>query len=125
MKEVLDLAPSSTTPSVYLDLIKEEFKIAGRSMPEDSEGFYGPVKDWMRKHLTGTMLKGNFDFHLEYYNTGSFIRLMEVLNLLAELNKGGCHFSVRWYYDADDLDAKDDGESFKDVVKVPFEIIEI
>lgn len=94
-------------------------------MPEDSEGFYAPVKDWMRTHLSGTRLRGNFDLHLEYYNTGSFIRLMEVFNLLEELNRGGCQFKVRWYYDSEDLDAKDDGESFKDVVKVPFEIIEI
>lgn len=94
-------------------------------MPEDSEGFYGPVKDWMRKHLTGTMLKANFDLHLEYYNTGSFIRLMEVFNILTELNNSGCQFVVRWYYDADDLDSRDDGESFRDVVKIPFDISEV
>jgi hypothetical protein len=125
MKEILELAPSSTTPYIYLDLLKEEFKISGRSMPEDSEGFYGPVKDWMRTHLTGTKLKASFDLHLEYYNTGSFIRLMEVFNILTDLNKGGCQFNVRWYYDADDLDGRDDGESFKDVVKIPFDIFEI
>jgi len=124
MKEVLEIAPSSTTPAIYLDLLKEEFRITGRSMPEDSEGFYQPVKDWMRAHLTGTKLKGFFDLQLEYYNTGSFIRLMEVLNLLAELNNSGCQFTVRWFYESDDLDSRDDGESFKDVVKVPFVILE-
>jgi hypothetical protein len=125
MKEILDISPSSTTPLIYFDLLKEEFRISGRSMPEDSEGFYHPVKQWMRTHLTGTMLKGSFDFQLEYYNTGSFIRLMEVFNLLAELNRGGCKFTVRWFYEEEDLDSRDDGESFRDVVKVPFEIIEI
>ncbi|MCF8257384.1 MAG: DUF1987 domain-containing protein [Flavobacteriales bacterium] len=125
MKEVLEVDPSSTTPKVYFDLLKEEFRISGRSMPEDSEGFYQPLREWMRTHLTGTKLKGNFDLQLEYYNTGSFIRLMEIFNLLAELNKGGCQFTVRWFYESDDLDSRDDGESFKDVVKVPFDIFEI
>lgn len=125
MKEILDIAPSSTTPRVYFDLLKEEFHISGRSMPEDSETFYQPLKDWMRTHLSGTRLTGHFDLKLEYYNTGSFIRLMEVFNLLAELNAGGCNFTVRWFYEADDLDSRDDGESFKDVVKVPFDILEI
>jgi hypothetical protein len=125
MKEVLEIAPSSTTPAVYLDLLKEEFRISGRSMPEDAEGFYQLVKDWMRAHLTGTKLKGYFDLQLEYYNTGSFIRLMEVFNLLAHLNNNGCQFTVRWFYESDDHDIRDDGESFKDVVKVPFEIHEI
>lgn len=125
MKQVLEIAPSSTTPAVYLDLLKEEFRISGRSMPEDSEDFYQPVKDWIRTHLTGTQLKGFFDLKLEYYNTGSFIRLMEVLNLLAELNKGGCQFTVRWFYESDDPDSRDDGEAFKEVVKVPFEIYEL
>lgn len=125
MKEILEIAPSPTTPAIYFDLLKEEFRISGRSMPEDSEGFYQPVKTWLRDHLSGTRLKGFIDFNLEYYNTGSFIRLMEVFNLLAELNKGGCELSVRWFYEADDLDSRDDGESFKDVVKIPFNIIEI
>lgn len=123
MKEVLDIAPSPTTPKVHFDLLNEEFRISGRSMPEDSEGFYHPIKNWMRTHLSGTRLRGFFDLQLEYYNTGSFIRLMELFNLLAELNKGGCEFTVRWHYEEDDLDSRDDGESFRDVVKVPFEII--
>jgi hypothetical protein len=124
MKEVLEIASSSTTPAVHFDLIKEEFRISGRSMPEDSEGFYQPIKQWMRTHLSGTKLKGFFDLQLEYYNTGSFIRLMEILNLLADLNNNGCQFTVRWFYESDDLDSRDDGESFKDVVKVPFVILE-
>jgi hypothetical protein len=125
MKELLDIAPSPTTPLIHFDLLKEEFRIKGRSMPEDSEGFYHPIRQWMRTHLSGTRIKCTLDIQLEYYNTGSFIRLMEVFNLLDELNRGGCQISVRWFYEEDDLDSRDDGESFKDVVKVPFEILAV
>jgi hypothetical protein len=125
MNSIFKSSPTSITPEILFDLEKEIFRITGRSMPEDSEGFYGPVKAWLTTNLAGSKFSGYFDLKLEYYNTGSFIRLMEVFNVLAELNKGGCKITVRWFYEEEDPDSKDDGESFKDVVKLPFEVIEI
>jgi hypothetical protein len=125
MKEILEIQPTPISPAVYLDLLKEEFRISGRSMPEDSDAFFEQVKTWMRKHLSNTRITANFDLFLEYYNTGTYIRLMEIFDLLEELNRGGCKFTVRWLYESDDPDSRDDGESLKEIVKVPFEIVEV
>jgi hypothetical protein len=125
MNPIFKSSPTSITPEILFALEKQFFRISGRSMPEDSDGFYRPVKTWLTTNLEGSKFSGFFDVKLEYYNTGSFIRLMEVFNVLADLNKGGCQISVRWYYEAEDPDSKDDGESFKDVVKLPFEVIQI
>jgi hypothetical protein len=92
-------------------------------MPEDSDKFYGTLKEWLVRNLHGKRVKAVMDIALDYYNTGSFIRLMEIFNLLAELNGAGHSLGVNWHYDVDDQDTHDDGLAFKDVVKVPFELV--
>jgi hypothetical protein len=125
MKEVLEIDPTAISPAVRLDLLKEEFRISGRSMPEDTDAFFEPILTWVRSHLSNTRITANFDLFLEYYNTGTYIRLMELFNLLHELNRKGCKISVRWFYESDDPDSREDGESLKEVVKIPFEVLEI
>ena len=94
-------------------------------MPENSEKFYVPVIDWLYQNISIHKTTANFDVALDYYNTGSFIRLMGLFNTLHELNEAGNEFRVRWLCEPDDEDNLDDGLSFKEVVKIPFDIIEL
>lgn len=125
MVEPLHIPPTEISPEVLLDLTEKKFLIQGRSMPENAEKFFGPVVGWMRDNLPFQFLKANFDVNLEYYNTGTFIRLMAIFNLLEELNKKDNQFRVRWIVDAEDEDNINDGKSFQEVVRVPFDIIEV
>lgn len=120
---VLLIEPTPTSPRVDFDTEANRFSIKGRSMPEDSDKFYGTLKEWLVRNLHGKRVKAVMDIALDYYNTGSFIRLMEIFNLLAELNGAGHSLGVNWHYDVDDQDTHDDGLAFKDVVKVPFELV--
>lgn len=113
------------SPEVNFDWDLKKFIITGRSMPENSEAFYEPILDWLRYKFNGQKVQANIELNLDYYNTGSFIRLMGLFNLLAELNNAGNKLTVKWICDAEDEDNIADGESMKEVVKVPFEIIEI
>lgn len=97
----------------------------GRSMPENSETFYNPILDWLRENLHSKSIKANFDVKLDYYNTGSFIRLMELFNLLQKLNENGSEFTIRWICDDGDEDNVADGEAFRDVINIPFEILQV
>ncbi len=118
----LYIEPTPATPEVLFDLELEKFSINGRSMPEDAESFYLPIINWLKENVEHLDIKANLDVKLEYYNTGSFIRLMEIFNTLEVLNERNNEFSVRWLVEKDDLDNINDGESFKDVVKIPFKI---
>ncbi len=119
----MDIEPTSVTPEVRFNIAERSFLIKGRSMPEDAETFYIKIIDWLRSNVADSGITANFDMAMEYYNTGSFIRLMALFNALAELNDMGNSFSVRWFCEADDQDNIDDGQSFKDVVKLPFETL--
>lgn len=125
MRERLHIERTDVSPEIIFDMEKMIFSISGRSMPENSEGFYEPVLNWIRDNFKDSDAEAVFDINLDYYNTGSFIRLMGLFNLLGDMNAEGKNFSVRWICEAEDEDNIADGESFKEVVKVPFHIIEI
>ncbi|HAP68732.1 MAG TPA: nuclear pore complex subunit, partial [Flavobacteriales bacterium] len=48
-----------------------------------------------------------------------------LFNLLEELNEKDNELSVQWVCESEDEDNIADGKSFKEVVKIPFEIIEL
>lgn len=125
MSDKLYIAPTDISPEINFDVTELKFVISGRSMPENSEAFYEPILNWMRNQCSEKSITASIDVNLDYYNTGSFIRIMGLFNLLGELNKQGNKFSVRWICEAEDEDNIADGQSFKDVVKIPFDIIEI
>lgn len=125
MSQKLSIEATDVTPEIQFDAKELKFLIKGRSMPENSEMFYEPVLKWLRENFSNTNVVAVVDVDLDYYNTGSFIRIMGLFNLLGELNDAGNKFSVRWICEAEDEDNIADGQSFKEVVKIPFDIIEI
>lgn len=125
METTFYIESTDVSPEIKFDLQQDLFVVKGRSMPENTEGFYQPVIDWLKTNAKGVNRNINFDVILDYYNTGSFIRLMALFNCLQDLNEAGSQFTVRWICESDDEDNIEDGVSFKEVVKVPFEIIEL
>ncbi|MBI1288719.1 MAG: DUF1987 domain-containing protein [Flavobacteriales bacterium] len=125
MSVTLFIEATDLSPEIDFNLSEKKFVIRGRSMPENSEKFYNPILSWMQENLAFQFLEATFDVALEYYNTGSFIRLMALFNLLEELNKKDNKFRVRWIVEEGDEDNVADGESFREVIRVPFEIIEV
>lgn len=116
---------TTSSPEIDFNVEEKKFIVRGRSMPNDAESFFNPILSWLRDNLKHQFLKANFDVTLDYYNTGSFIRLMSMFNLLEELNGFDNELTIRWICESDDDDNIADGESFKDVLKIPFEIIEL
>lgn len=125
METKLYIEATSVSPEIDFHLEEKRFLIKGRSLPENTEKFYNPINNWLRENLQFQFVRASFDFHLDYYNTGSFIRLMALFNLLEELNQKDNEFTVRWICEADDEDNIADGRSFQEVVKIPFEIIRL
>lgn len=121
----LTLEPTASTPRVIFDLEQRQFEISGRSMPENSLKFYVQVLEWLQEHLVKVDGLIEVDINLEYYNTGTYVRLMEIFNHLAELKQNGKQVKVIWYYDNDDPDQLDDGKAFEEVVDVEFEFMSV
>lgn len=118
----LIIKSTENTPQVLFSPDTKRFEIRGRSFPEDTLSFYEQILDWIRTTSDNTQLVGSLEIYLEYYNTGTYIRLLEIFNLFADLNKKNHDLQVDWFVEEDDEDSIDNAKSLLEVVHVPFNL---
>lgn len=121
----LKLEPTAKTPRVVFDPDTAVFEISGRSIPEDSVGFYKIIMNWLDLYADEISGKANFRFELEYFNTSSSKCLLDLFRKLEDIYQAGKEINVSWYFDEDDEDMEETGEDYKDMLSVPFDIIPI
>ncbi|MCS7073112.1 MAG: DUF1987 domain-containing protein [Bacteroidia bacterium] len=123
MIKALKIDPTHKTPRVYLNPEENVFEIGGRSIPEDSVGFYRRILDWIDEYAEKPNPKTHFKFELEYFNTSSSKNILELLKKLEKIHKNGYDVQITWYYDEDDEDMEETGEDYKALLAVPLELI--
>lgn len=113
----LHLEETQDTPKVVFNKANGVFELSGRSLPEDSIEFYGPVISWLKEYAKAPNDTTIFKFKLDYFNTASSKLILELLNTVQNI-KG---VKVEWYYFEDDEDILETGKEFEEQVSVPFE----
>lgn len=121
MEKKIILEKSQKCPGMYYDPEDEVLIIEGRSIPENPESVYQPVKDWLGGYFTESD-RLNIKIVLEYINSGSSKHLMEVLKILREYQANGKKLRIRWLYEEDDESILELGEHFRDTSGLPIEI---
>jgi hypothetical protein len=121
----LIIEPTSKTPKIILNADINVYEISGRSIPEDSVGFYRKVLDWIDEYSKNPNSETNFKFQLEYFNTSSSKCLLDLFRKLEKLSKSGHQVTISWLYDADDEDMEETGEDYKALLDVNFVLISI
>lgn len=119
----LYLARTSKTPEITFDPRNEVFEITGRSIPENSVEFYRPAMEWLEVYQQQPDAYMNLLVKLEYFNTSSSKCLIDLFRKLEKMHVQGHHVVINWYYEEEDEDMKESGEDFKDILKVPLEMI--
>ncbi|TAE43494.1 MAG: DUF1987 domain-containing protein [Bacteroidetes bacterium] len=115
--EILTRDGGEDTPKVILDHNNGFFEISGRSLPEDSADFYGPILEWLDKYKDSPRPETEFNFKLEYFNTASSKLILDILSKLESIDGA----KVVWYYHEDDEDMQEAGQEFADLVDVSFD----
>lgn len=124
--EILELEAKNHTPYIKLDHTTGIMEFKGRSTPENSVEFYDPINKWLIDLIANPIsLPVVVMLKFEYFNTSSSKCILDVLKKFAELKKAGVDVKVEWYYEEDDDDMKEAAEDYSDIVKIPFEIIEV
>ena len=104
---------SKNCPGIIFDPGTEILKIEGRSIPENPETVFKPLKDWV-----GTFFESNnklsLSIVLEYINSGSSKHLIEVLKTLKNYYDEGKELNITWFYEEDDEAIMELGEHFRD-----------
>jgi hypothetical protein len=114
---------SDKTPSINLDAESGEMEFSGKSIPENSAQLYEPVMDWIDNYLKKPAENTTFVVKLEYFNTSSSKYLLEIFRRFEELFKTGKKVAVQWYYELEDEDMQESGDDFRDILKIPVELI--
>lgn len=115
--EVIDWVSTEDTPKIVLDKSNGVFEISGRSLPEDSAEFYGPILDWLEAYSSQSNETTRFVFKLEYFNTASSKLILDILSKLEDIDGA----TILWYFHEDDEDMEEAGEEFSELVDAAFE----
>jgi len=110
---------TENTPKIDFNPSLEQFELSGKSIPEDSLGFYNPVMDWLQSYAQSPNVRTTFSFKLEYFNTSSSKVLLDILYVLEKING----IVVNWHYDEEDEDMEETAMDFNEVVDFEINLI--
>jgi hypothetical protein len=108
----ITIEQTTSTPAIKFST-NGRLLIEGRSLPENVLRFYDPLIAWCRL-LTAESVK--IDINLEYMNSASSKKLLEMLRVL-DANSSVKSFMVDWHYEADDEDALESGQIFEEMLR--------
>lgn len=123
MENILNIDATSKSPLVTLNAKNGIIKFSGRSITENALMFYQPLINWTEEYLKNPALKTTVDIDIEYINSSSVIWLMKLIKKLEKAFKEGSEIEVNWYYRDEDM--CDAGEDLKDVMDLPFNLINL
>ncbi len=123
MSNALLIPASSDHPEVILDRKNSKFSLIGKSLPEDVNEFYDPLLDWLRNYAKQPNGETIFTFDLEYYNSASVRKIVDIMSILETISKQGSAVKIIWRYEESDEMMGESGEDFSDTIEVPFEIV--
>jgi len=125
MQSRFEIEKAEDTPWVILDKEKNEFEIGGRSLPENSDEFYTPVKQWLKDYANEPNPLTQFNCKLEYFNSSSARRLIEIFILLKDISSKQHAVKVNWFCENEDFLLKKKAHEMLSLIDLPHEIISV
>ncbi|CAG1000511.1 MAG: DUF1987 domain-containing protein [Bacteroidetes bacterium] len=113
------------TPTLSFNFEKGELDISGRSLPEHSIEFYKEAMQWLDKYIENPKPETVVNVQLEYFNTSSSKVILDIFKKIELLHSKGNKVTVNWYYEEDDTDMQEQGETFAEIIKVPIKHIAV
>ena len=125
----INLAATSTSPKVILDIENNIFEISGESRPENGEKFYSPILQWLGEfeQVFSNRKDGSsppeFNLNFEYFNSTSARYILDFCKHLSRIRSEGKELIINWHYEEEDL--LEAGHEMSRISKFPFQFIEI
>ncbi len=110
--EKLFIEEREDSPSILFDKTIGLIEVKGKSLPEDALVFYKPLEDAVRKYAESPLHKTTVNFKLEYLNSSSAKKILEIITLLEPLPQKGYVVNINWYYKDEDEDMLEEGQEF-------------
>ncbi len=123
--EKFEKRATESTPFVDLNFNTGVFEIKGRSIPENSIGFYQPISLVIEEYLKSPQANTQFNIQLEYYNSSSAACLLNIFKKLEKVHGKSTQISISWHYEKEDEDTLLAGKNFESIIAIPFEMVQV
>ena len=120
-KIVIEGTPKS--PFVNFDPDNGILELKGRSIPENSVEFYGPLLKALTAYSENPKATTTASLFLPYFSTSSSKCILEVLRLMEVVHTKGKKVTINWMYESDDVDMLEAGEDYQVMINVPFTMV--
>lgn len=110
--EKLFIEEREDSPSILFDKTIGLIEIKGKSLPEDAIVFYQKLHESVKQYVNSPLQKTTVNFKLEYLNSSSAKKILEIITLLEPLPHKGYVVNLNWYYKEEDDDMLEEGEEF-------------
>jgi hypothetical protein len=121
--ESISIPGTLKTPSISSDGEKGIIEIKGRSNPENSAQFYKPLIEWVERYSSTPNEKTTINIKLEHFNTSSSKCILDIFKKLEPIRKANREILVNWYYEEDDEEMMEAGETYGTMTIIPFKLI--
>lgn len=125
MSTPIIIEKTQKTPYVSFDMDQGIFTMTGSLLPTNSFGFFDAIFSLVADYLKKPAAKTKINITLDYFNTSSSKLLLQMLIQFETLVTMGKEVYMYWYYDAEDLDMLDAGNTYQASIKIPTIISEI
>ena len=123
--ENLQIKGTIKSPTLDFNYENGVLAISGRSHPEHAINIYEPALQWLDEYAKNPKSQTTVNVSLEYFNTSSSKVIFDIFRRLEKLHAGGNNIIVKWHYEEDDDDLREEGEMFSELVKVPIELVSV
>lgn len=120
----LAIQETRSTPSVTVLTAEHRIIVSGPSRLEDPTVFYEEFSKILNESIISFKTFAYLDFYISYINSSSSKWLLHVLKDLQLKYEGKKLVTINWFYDTDDESMLEAGEVYKELVNLPFNIIE-
>lgn len=108
----INIPASDESPQVFFDPKKGILEISGKSLPEDTKGFYDPIIDAVKEYTQKPNPHTVINLKLNYINSSSTKKILELVTHFEKIEKEGYNVELNWFYEENDDDMLEEGHEF-------------
>lgn len=119
----LEIGSTIRTAGVDFDPEKAVLLLRGNSIPENADGFFQPLHEWVEQFRTFHSGKVRLRVFMTYFNTATIRHIISLMKRL--IHHYGENLTIEWAYEKGDEEIRDRGLDLSEVVKFDFKFEEV
>lgn len=109
-------------PQIKFNAANGILELIGNSIPDEAEKFYTPIIEWIKNYSQNPNNTTTLNLKLIYLNSASKKHIFDIFDIIKSCEK---NVTINWYYEQDDEDMLEVGESYKELLNLSINFIPV